>query len=336
MREWFVPTYQPGQPVPSATYSSSGFSVHVAEDGAIVVKRGDWISKYSKCLYGDALVGWSDFGRRVGGSVSPLADPDSITAGETLYHIPTFSKNTGTPAAPIPVNDAADSVLRETWVGIGIKGGAMGIVFGPIVADAYVFNLKKASNNFNLFMYGAKAGLGLGANAGLYIALVFNMRNPYQIDGKSTDWEFDWNVALGAQLGKIIKFGKTATKLGPVINTIKAIAKSKVGKVLAEATEKLKDAKTMEQVKSIVKAASQRIKLTSSEVTTIHDGIKSALAANKEIGEIDPTKGPVPVFVDVPLGTGAEISLFMKQLRLVVGMVTGGDIQPTSPDAPAK
>ncbi|MFT7640306.1 MAG: hypothetical protein ACI9G1_002047 [Pirellulaceae bacterium] len=114
--------FAPGKPVDSGTYASAGYSVTVEKDGAIKVKPNDWISKYSKCLYGDAMVGWSDFGRMTGGSVSPLADPNSICAGETLYHIPTYTKNTGRPSQPVVVHDAADAVLRETWIGIGIKG----------------------------------------------------------------------------------------------------------------------------------------------------------------------------------------------------------------------
>ncbi|MFT7640307.1 MAG: hypothetical protein ACI9G1_002048 [Pirellulaceae bacterium] len=212
----------------------------------------------------------------------------------------------------------------------------MAAVLGPIVADAYMFNAKSVSNNFNLFMFGPKVGLGLGANAGLYIALAFNLRNPFQLDGKNTEWEIDWNVALGAKLGKIIKFGKTAAKFGPVINIMKRIAKSKVGTVLVEATAKLKNAKSLDEITKIVKAASQRVKLSPDEITTIHDGIKSALTANKEMGELDPSKGPIPIFIDVPLGVGAEISLFIKQLRMVVGLVNGGSVSPAPPDAPAK
>ncbi len=328
--------YKPGQPVEAGTYSSSGYSVTVASDGLIVVKRNDWISKYAKCLYGDALVGWSDFGRMRGGSVSPLPNPDAIEAGEKLYHIPTHTKKTGKPAAPMVVQDAADSVLRETWYGLGIKGGAMGSLVGAIVADAWIFNAKGGSNNFNLFLFGPKVGLGLGANAGIFISLVFNLRNPHQLNGKSTEWEFDWNVALGVKLGKIIKFGKTAAKFGPVINLLKRIAKSKVGKVLAEATEKLRKTKSIDEIKAIVRAASHRVKLTPDDVTKIHDGIKSVLTASKELGELDPTKGPTPVFIDLPFGAGAEVSLFMKQLRMAVTNVSGGGVKPASPDAPAK
>lgn len=83
-------TFIPGNPIRPGEYSGGGYRVSVGADGGIVVSAGDTISKYAKCLYGDAKVGWSDFGRVEAGRAKPLANPNLIRVGEALVHIPTF------------------------------------------------------------------------------------------------------------------------------------------------------------------------------------------------------------------------------------------------------
>lgn len=84
----------------SKTYTSPDgkHSVTVADDGAIRVRQGDMISKYSAAIYGTLTSNWDKFGRRQGNAVQPLNDPNKIVAGETLYHIPTFKAKGGAPA----------------------------------------------------------------------------------------------------------------------------------------------------------------------------------------------------------------------------------------------
>jgi len=162
------------------------------------------------------------------------------------------------------------------------------------------------------------------------------MRNPWQMHGMETKWEFDWNVAIALPFGKMLKFGKAAAKFGPVLRAMKKVAQTKAATALSEATKKIKDAKSLQQIKSIIQAASKNLKLGPGEWEKIHDGLKSTLQANKELGELDPTKGATPVIIDLPIGAGAELSIFMKQLRMSVSMVSGGGVSPASPDAPAK
>src|SRR5262245_38121905 len=88
-----------GQPFPPGTYSNGGRTLMLATDGGIKVKAGDTVSGYSGCLYRDVLMGWEEYGRANGGTVKPLADPNLIITGETVYHIPT-AKAQGAPAQP--------------------------------------------------------------------------------------------------------------------------------------------------------------------------------------------------------------------------------------------
>ena len=41
------------KPVGPGTFTRDSYSVTIAEDGKILVKKDDWLSKYSWALYGD-------------------------------------------------------------------------------------------------------------------------------------------------------------------------------------------------------------------------------------------------------------------------------------------
>jgi hypothetical protein len=97
----------PGKPFAPGPYSHGGRTLVLAADGGIQVKRGDTVSGYSGCLYRDVLMGWEEFGRPKGGAVMPLADPNLIMAGETIYHIPTWAAR-GAPTRP-PTPPARDT-----------------------------------------------------------------------------------------------------------------------------------------------------------------------------------------------------------------------------------
>jgi hypothetical protein len=85
-------------------YHKGQYRVDIAPNGAIRVKPGDWLSKYSYAMYGN-FNHCDEFGRMAGGVVAPCADPNVIHPGETLYHIPTFRK--GATSAGQPAGQAA-------------------------------------------------------------------------------------------------------------------------------------------------------------------------------------------------------------------------------------
>lgn len=61
-------------------------------DGAIHVKHGDWLSKYSAAMYND-FTHVHEFGRMdKNGLLRPIHKVNLIFAGETVYHIPTYRK----------------------------------------------------------------------------------------------------------------------------------------------------------------------------------------------------------------------------------------------------
>ena len=88
----------------SKTYQHRGYRVIIGEDGAILVRGGDSLSKYSMAIHHD-FQHLAEYGRRNGnGNLQPVADINRIYAGETLYHLPTAGQgggvSPGVPTAP--------------------------------------------------------------------------------------------------------------------------------------------------------------------------------------------------------------------------------------------
>jgi hypothetical protein len=75
----------------AGTHSYGSFSVTVAADGAIKVRPGDWLSKYSQALHNGDVTRISEYARMSGGKLVAIDNPDLILAGETLYHLPTHA-----------------------------------------------------------------------------------------------------------------------------------------------------------------------------------------------------------------------------------------------------
>ena len=66
------------------------YSVSIANDGAIYVKKNDWISKYSAALHRGDTSKIYEYGRIHGKTLIPIKDPNKIFTGEKIYHIPTY------------------------------------------------------------------------------------------------------------------------------------------------------------------------------------------------------------------------------------------------------
>ncbi|MCB1023471.1 MAG: hypothetical protein KDB79_03720 [Acidobacteria bacterium] len=91
----------------SVKYENGGYSVTVGPDGAIVVKPGDSLSKYSMAIHGnfDALNEYKHRRHRPNGPITfdelqDIPNINLINAGETLYHAPTM--RLGSSPLPLP------------------------------------------------------------------------------------------------------------------------------------------------------------------------------------------------------------------------------------------
>ena len=75
----------------AGTHKHAKGQLTIEKDGAVKVKGGDTLSGYSAAIHGGDLKRFHEFGRKQGNAVVPLANPNLIHPGETLYHIPTFT-----------------------------------------------------------------------------------------------------------------------------------------------------------------------------------------------------------------------------------------------------
>ena len=74
------------------TYTNFEYSVTMRTDGAIEVKHGDWLSKYSSAMYND-FKHIHEFARvDKKGNLKKIHAVNHIFAGETIYHLPTYNE----------------------------------------------------------------------------------------------------------------------------------------------------------------------------------------------------------------------------------------------------
>lgn len=97
------------------TYTYKKYCVTVSPAGEIVVARGDTVSGYCSAIYqaspASTRAHWSEFARKSNdGAIRPLADPNKIKVGETLFHLPSARKTTT--VKKIDANQMAVRLLR--------------------------------------------------------------------------------------------------------------------------------------------------------------------------------------------------------------------------------
>ncbi len=168
------------KPVGPGTFSRDGHSVTIAEDGKILVKKDDWLSKYSWALYRnyDTL---EVFVRGNPDIVSPaqeikgikeIENVDLINTGEYLIHVPTYfnwmEKRGGTlpPTKPKPDENKSPGETRSAnWMAANL-GGVDGIYFLG-AAGAVLLTFRNLDINKDFYFVLLRAGGGIGLDLGV-------------------------------------------------------------------------------------------------------------------------------------------------------------------------
>lgn len=175
------------KPVGPGTFSRDRYSVTIAEDGKILVRKDDWLSKYSWALYGDYdtlnvfVRGNPDLTsatQEIKG-IKEIDDVDLIKTNEYLIHEPTYfhwMEQRGTPIPPkpiTPVKPTKPGNIRSTnWEAANL-GGLDGIVI-PGAAGALLLVFRNINTGTNHYFVLLHLGFGVGLDFGKIIKALKN------------------------------------------------------------------------------------------------------------------------------------------------------------------
>lgn len=168
------------KPVGPGTFSRDGYSVTIAEDGKILVKKDDWLSKYSWALYGD----YNTLDVFVRGNpeirsaaqeikgIKEIENVDLINTGEYLIHVPTYfywmeKRGGGTPppTKPKPDEDKSPGQTRsDRWMAANLGGLDGTFMIGA--AGAILLAFRNLDVNKDFYHVLLRAGGGIGFDFG--------------------------------------------------------------------------------------------------------------------------------------------------------------------------
>jgi hypothetical protein len=170
----------------------------------------------------------------------------------------------------------------NAWFGLGAKAGTQFVVVGIETIAGWLFSLDEAGKGMTVTSSVNRVGPGFGAGLGLCFIFISGVKIPQQLNGwQQLDWDF--NLALGENWGKLAQGTAKVRKLKPLIDFV-----TKTG------------ARSPRALKSALRADPDRwvdlVKQTRS--------FKESLALNSN-------EGPNVFMFDVPfISCGAEVSLF--------------------------
>ncbi|MDQ4120060.1 MAG: hypothetical protein M3209_01160 [Acidobacteriota bacterium] len=167
------------KPVGPGTFTRNSCNVTIAEDGKILVKKDDWLSKYSWALYGDFDT-LEVFVRPNPAITSPIQqikgikeieDVDLIETGEYLIHEPTYfhwmekRSNLPVPKKPKPPQEKKPENARSTnWKAANLGGLDGTYLVGS--AGAFLLAFRNLDINKDFYHVLLRAGGGLGLDLG--------------------------------------------------------------------------------------------------------------------------------------------------------------------------
>jgi hypothetical protein len=168
----------------------------------------------------------------------------------------------------------------NTWFGIVGKGGTQFVVVGIETVVGFAVSLDDPTKWMAITASINRIGPGFGASGGFAGVYVTGVTSPSQLNGhQEGDWDF--NLTLGPNWGKIAKSAGRTTKLRPLIEAL-----AKIG------------AKTPTALKRMLKANPDKY----------GELVDSCRSFNDSLG-MGSESGPKVLIFDVPLGGGGvEVS----------------------------
>jgi hypothetical protein len=290
----------------AGNHAHGKYSVTIATDGAIKVKSGDWLSKYSAAIHNGDTSKVHEYGRLKTGKVEKITNVDKISAGETIYHVPTYWAYKGATAPKVDSN-------TNVWLGLGVDVQYTLGVAGQQIMVATLRSVDNPKRVAILFVENYKFGLSVDLTASAYFTLATGLKNPVQLnkENSSEKLEWDFTLAIGLKWSQLFKAGKAAKKvekanISAVVSTGTRMAKKKVGPALKKLMETVSNdlrrgrMTKKERLLEIMKRATET---SPDDVAELVQGTRTALSAL----EID-FESAVPKFHNFAL-LGAGVGL---------------------------
>jgi hypothetical protein len=185
------------------------------------------------------------------------------------------------PAAAAAVTAVPEPRLNA-WFGLGAKAGTQFVVVGIETIAGWVFSLDDPGKGMTITTSVNRVGPGFGAGLGLCFIFVSGVSLPQQLNGwQQLDWDF--NLALGENWGKLAQSTAKVKKLQPLVDFV-----AKTG------------ARSPKALKAVLKAHPDRWV----------DLVKQTRSLKDALG-LDANGSPNVFMFDVPfISGGAEVSLF--------------------------
>jgi hypothetical protein len=192
-----------------------------------------------------------------------------------------YLPNIGTKA---PVNDYPQpkpSDRTNAWIGLGVTGGTQFFVVGIETLTGFVVSLDDVGKGMALGASINRLGPGIGASGGVILIYVTGVKSPNDLNGfQQGDWDF--NLSLGENWGKMAKGVGPLKKLKPLIDALTRLG-----------------ARTPGGLKQLLKAHPDKWVELIKQTRTLKDALG-----------IDPNGEPNVLVVGTPFGAGTEASVF--------------------------
>jgi hypothetical protein len=186
--------------------------------------------------------------------------------------------------APHPVNEIAPSNPANklnAWFGLVGKAGTQFVLVGIETVMGPVVSLDDPSRVMAVTSSVNRIGPGFGASGGVAGIYIVGVSSPGQLNGhQEGDWDF--NLALGGNWGKIGKAASKSNRLKPLVDAL-----AKLG------------ARTPSGVKQVLRAHPDKYA----------ELVDTCRSLNDALG-MDPSGGPRVLIFDLPLSGGVEVSGF--------------------------
>jgi len=165
-------------PVGPGTFARDGYSVTIAQDGKVQVKKDDWLSKYAWALYGD----YEKYEGFVRGNpeikfpteeikgIKEIEDENLIKTGEYLIHVPTYfywKEKNGAKPVPLPPKKkpvSPGNVRSMNWMAANL--GALDGIYYVGTAGAVALAFRNMDIGTTFYYVLLRGGVGLGWSAG--------------------------------------------------------------------------------------------------------------------------------------------------------------------------